>query len=287
MATDTERLQVPQHVIDYLNAQHTLTLAAASPDGIPRATTLVYVNDGTTLYVWTRSQAKTAQLVDQNPLVGFAIDEYNEDPRQTKGIQGSGTCEVVLGGEEIAKAAMLFGDKFPTLTPGSSTSGLSFFRISPFELQFIDNSSGRKAGSPEEFGIDYHKELVFSVLENLPASERMTFAGELQPVEASPGEVIVRQGAPADKFFIVMEGEAEVVREKDGSEESVATLKPGEYFGEVAIMRDLPRSATVKAVSETKLLALDREAFKKLVAHSLGTTDDFDRLVGQRLGGAG
>jgi uncharacterized protein YhbP (UPF0306 family) len=287
MATETQRLEVPQHVLDYLGAQHALTLAAASPDGIPRATTLVYVNDGTTLYVWTRSQAKTAQLVDQNPLVGFAIDEYHEDPRQTKGIQGSGTCEVVLNGEEIAKAAMLFGDKFPTLTPGSSTSGLSFFRISPFELQFIDNASGKKASTPEEFGIDYHKELVFSVLENLPASDRMTFAGELQQMEARAGEVIVRQGGPADKFFIVMEGEAEVVREKDGSEETVATLKPGEYFGEVAIMRDLPRSASVKAVSDTKLLALDRDAFRKLVAHSLGTTDDFDRLIGERLGKAG
>ena len=287
MATDTERLQVPQHVLDYLNAQNTLTLAAASPDGIPRATTLVYVNDATTLYVWTRSQAKTAQLVDQNPLVGFAIDEYHEDPRQTKGIQGSGTCEVVLSGEEIAKAAMLFGDKFPTLSPGSSTSGLSFFRISPFELQFIDNSSGRKAGSPEEFGTDYHKELVFSALENLPATDRMTFAGELQQMDVSAGDTIVRQGAPADKFFIVTEGEVEVVRERNGSEESVTTLKPGEYFGEVAIMRDLPRSATVKASSDTKLLALDRDAFKTLVAHSLGTTDDFDRLIGERLGKAG
>jgi gluconate 2-dehydrogenase alpha chain len=39
----------------------------------------VYVNDGSTLYVWTRSHAKTAQLVDQNPLVGFAIDEYHSD----------------------------------------------------------------------------------------------------------------------------------------------------------------------------------------------------------------
>jgi uncharacterized protein YhbP (UPF0306 family) len=287
MATDTERLRVPQHVLDYLNEQKTLTLAAASADGIPRATTLVYTNDGTTLYVWTRSHAKTAQLVAQNPLVGFTVDEYQEDPRQTKGIQGSGTCEVVLSGEELAKAAYMFGEKFPTLTPGSSTSGLSFFRITPFELQFIDNSSGRTVSMPEEFGLDYHKELVFSVLENLPASERMTFAGELQSLEVPAGEVIVRQGAPADKLFIVVDGEVEVVRDTNGSAETVATLKRGEYFGEVAIMRDLPRSAGVKAVSDTKLMALDRDAFRKLVAHSLGTTDDFDYLIGRRLGQGG
>ena len=81
--------------------------------------------------------------------MGFAIDEYSEDPRQTKGVQGSGHAEPSPG-EELAKAADLFGGKFPDLRPGAS-GAVSFYRIEPRMLDFIDNTQGDGAPESDEY----------------------------------------------------------------------------------------------------------------------------------------
>ena len=141
--------EVPDHVVDYLNQQKTLTLATAGSGG-PRAATLVYVNDGPQLYVWVRQSAETAGAIDSNPEVAFAIDEYSDDWRQTKGVQGTGRCETVTDGDELASVADLFGRKFPDLRPGA-TSAVSFFRITPKELHFIDNTRGEGEPDPDEY----------------------------------------------------------------------------------------------------------------------------------------
>jgi nitroimidazol reductase NimA-like FMN-containing flavoprotein (pyridoxamine 5'-phosphate oxidase superfamily) len=141
---------VPDNVADYLGEKKTLTLATASTDGKPHATTLVYVNDGGLLYVWTHSNSTTARLLGENPVVGFAVDEYSEDWRETRGVQGSGSCEPVTDGEELAKVGDLLGGKYPELRPGAS-GAVSFFRITPSELNFIDNTAGGEAPAPDEY----------------------------------------------------------------------------------------------------------------------------------------
>ncbi len=276
---------VPQQVLDFLTQNHTLTLATASPAAVPRASTFLYVNEGPTLYFWTRATTITARQIQQNPVVAFTIDSYSSDLHQTQGVQGIGEASVLLSGEQIARVADLFGQKFPTLSPGSTMS-ISFFRITATELQLIDNtsaapSSGR--GAPGTFGAEFHRERSYSVISNLPtlAADRIT--ATLASVEVPAGQEIVKQGNPADKFFIVIAGEAEVVREEQGSERQIATLTPGQLYGEVAIMRDQPRSATVRARTDTRLLALDRNAFRDLIAQSMELTPDFPELIRARL----
>jgi uncharacterized protein YhbP (UPF0306 family) len=282
MSTERQAVDVPPNVLEYLGQQSTLTLATASPAGDPRASTFLYVNDGPTLYFWTKPQTTTARHVEQNPVVSFAIDEYTEDLRQTKGVQGTGECSVILSGEEIARVADLFGRKFPDLSPGATMS-ISFFRVAPTELEFIDNT-GDGADAPEgTFGAEFHRERSFSVFADLPPSAIDTITALLHSATAEPGEVIVREGNPADKFFIVVDGEAEVVRGEGAQAETVATLGPGHFFGEIAIMRDAPRSATVRAVKPTRLLAMERDTFRDLVAQSLGTTAEFDQVIRARL----
>ena len=140
---------VPDHVVDFLDGQKTLTLATAEPDGTPHATTLVYVNDGPTLYIWLRASAATAGQLEKSSKVGFTIDEYAEDWRQTKGVQGTGDCATVSG-EELGKVAGLFGTKFPDLRPGA-TSTVAFYRITPNELHYIDNTRGEGDPDPDEY----------------------------------------------------------------------------------------------------------------------------------------
>jgi nitroimidazol reductase NimA-like FMN-containing flavoprotein (pyridoxamine 5'-phosphate oxidase superfamily) len=141
--------EVPDHVVDFIGGHKTLTLATTGSGGAPHATTLVYVNDGPALYIWLRDSSVTRAQLEANPEVGFAIDEYADDWRQTKGVQGSGRAEVVQG-EDLGKAGDLFGTKFPDLRPGA-TSIVSFFRIVPTELHFIDNTRGDGDPDPDEF----------------------------------------------------------------------------------------------------------------------------------------
>ena len=278
MSTDQAAVEVPPHVVEFLRGQNTLTLATASAGGIPRASTYLYVNDGPNLYFWTKPHTTTARHLEQNPVVSFAVDDYSDDLRHTKGVQGSGECSVLLSGEQIARVADLFGQKFPDLSPGATMS-ISFFRITPTEIEFIDNTDAGAETSGDTFGAEFHRERSFSVYLDLPAISSETISASLQRMSVDAGEVIVREGGPADKFFIVTEGEVEVSR----GPEKIATLGPGHFFGEVAIMRDMPRSATITAAVPTQVLAMERDTFRDLVAQSLGTTPEFDQVIRQRL----
>jgi uncharacterized protein YhbP (UPF0306 family) len=277
-------IDVPPQVLDYLQRHQTMTLATASPAGVPRASTFLYVSEGATLYFWTRPSTITAKQIEQNPIVAFTIDHYTEDLNQTQGVQGIGECSVMLSGEQIARVAALFGEKFPTLSPGSTMS-ISFFRITPTELQFIDNtgSAGAVSGRAGAFGAEFHRERSYSIVTNLPVQHAENILSSLQPTEVTAGETIVRQGTPADKILIMVQGEAEVIREEDGFERQIASLGSGDLYGEIAIMRDEPRSASVRAKTDSKLLSLDRESFKNLIAQSMEITPDFDRVIRDRL----
>ena len=270
MATEPV-LEVPEHVLQFLGEQKTLTLATASPAGVPHAGTFLFVNEGPSLYFWSRPDTTIAKQVARNPLVSFTIDSYTEDLSQTKGIQGRGEARVLLKGEDVARVAALFGDKFPTLSPGNTMS-ISFFRVAPTDIEFIDNSSSGSDTEGESFGAEFHRERSYSLFTDLPIEDIDAIGAALGHMEASAGEKLVRAGGPADKFFIVVEGELEVMREGDEGKITVETLGPGHFYGEMAIVRDNPRTATVTAKTDAKLLTMEADVFADLVAQSLGTT---------------
>jgi uncharacterized protein YhbP (UPF0306 family) len=277
MAKQDAVLDVPPHVLDYLRERKTLTLATASPRAVPWAATFTYVNDGPVLYIWTRPETTTARHMEQNPVAAFTIDEIAPDLQEVRGIQGSGECNVLLDSGEVRRVVEQFEQKYPPLS-GSLSSNISLFRLTPTALQFIDTKSRGATG-----GVDFPRDVVYSVFRDLPEQQAENLAAQLQTVEADPGDVIVRQGAPADKFFIIVDGEVEVVREDAGESRTLATLGRGQFFGEIAILRNTPRMATVTAVKRTTLFAMERQAFQGLVAQSMGTTQDFDQVIQKRL----
>jgi uncharacterized protein YhbP (UPF0306 family) len=283
MSTEPAVITVPTHVLEYLRGQMKLTLATASTTGVPRAGTFMFVNVGPLLYFWTRPETTIAKQIAQNPVVAFTMDDYAEDWSKTKGIQGSGECRVILASAEIINVVRAFSEKYPNVHSSGETTNISFYRITPTQLQFIDNTEGGSSND-EEFGLDFKREVVYSVFRDLPRQESLGFTGELQPINVAAGEIIVRQGAPADKIFIIVKGEVVVEREEaDGSKVELETLKDGQFFGEVAIMRDTPREATARAQTDVTLLALQRDTFQRLVAGSLGAAPDFDRVIKQRM----
>ncbi|MGJ3241311.1 MAG: cyclic nucleotide-binding domain-containing protein [Anaerolineae bacterium] len=109
-----------------------------------------------------------------------------------------------------------------------------------------------------------------------PQLERMTF---------NKGEVIIKQGDIADRFYIISKGEVEVIGEnKDGSSQQIATLGQGKFFGEIGLLSESKRIATVCALSnDVEVMALNREVFRNLMESSEMSKQDVNRVMRQRV----
>jgi hypothetical protein len=114
----------------------------------------------------------------------------------------------------------------------------------------------------------------------LPGPTLEQLASSLVPVRYPGGEQIVRQGDRGDRFYVIGDGTVDVA--VDGAYSR--TLWPGEYFGEIALLRDVPRTATVTARENVELFALDRDEFVSAVTGNPQSVEAADAVVGARLG---
>ena len=114
----------------------------------------------------------------------------------------------------------------------------------------------------------------------LPGSTLEQLAHALEDVRVAAGEEIVRQGESGDRFYLVKDGALDVY--VDG--EPVQSLEPGDSFGEIALLRDVPRTATVRARSDVVLYALDRRHFLAAVTGFGPSLSAAEGVIGMRLG---
>jgi MFS family permease len=114
----------------------------------------------------------------------------------------------------------------------------------------------------------------------LPGPTLEQLAGALEEVRAPAGEEIVRQGEPGDRFYLIKEGTLDVYI--DGN--LVQSLDHGDSFGEIALLRDVPRTATVTARTEAALYALDRRHFLAAVSGFGPSLSAAEGVIGMRLG---
>jgi ABC-type lipoprotein export system ATPase subunit len=127
---------------------------------------------------------------------------------------------------------------------------------------------------------------VAHALPALSQQEMVALAARLEPATYPAGAVIIRQGEPADRFFIVLKGKVEVVLEQDGSHELVIDRRiSGEFFGEIGLLQGGQRTATVRAAvdSDAVVVSLDRGAFNKLMDGSDPTRDAITSAMRERL----
>ena len=82
----------------------------------------------------------------------------------------------------------------------------------------------------------------------------------------APGEILMRQGDPADCAYVILEGEAEVLARTDGGEFVVAMLGRNAVPGEIGVLTDAPRSATVRASTRLRALRISPEVFLRLAS---------------------
>jgi len=97
-------------------------------------------------------------------------------------------------------------------------------------------------------------------------------------------QVIVAEGSEGDSMYVVQSGKVEIVKtDKDGTETHLGTLKPGEYFGEMAIFEDEVRSATVRAVGAASVVEVDKKTVKKRIQEDPGLAVNMLRTMSSRL----
>ena len=106
------------------------------------------------------------------------------------------------------------------------------------------------------------------LFQELDASDIEKIASVLRSESFRSGDEIVRIGDVGHTLYVVMEGIVAVVYPSRSSDVELARLGPGEFFGEMAILNSKPRSATVRALEEVKVLALDKEDFTNIVMES-------------------
>lgn len=115
----------------------------------------------------------------------------------------------------------------------------------------------------------------------LPGGSLEHLAGRLVPMRLEAGTMIVREGDSGDRFYIVAEGEVEVSQ----SGAVLSELEAGGYFGEIALIRDIPRTATVTARTPVVLYALDREDFLAAVTGHSQAAEAAETVMSARLAG--
>ncbi len=102
-------------------------------------------------------------------------------------------------------------------------------------------------------------------------------------VEYEPNELIFKQGDSGDLMYLVQAGEVEVLQDLGGHENQVAVLERGDFFGEMAVLDKEPRTHSVRALSDAKLIKIDREGFQSMLVRNAEIAVRMIRKLGLRL----
>jgi CRP-like cAMP-binding protein len=144
--------------------------------------------------------------------------------------------------------------------------------------------AGRAAG-PAPLSEEARRLVDLPHFAGLPAARLETAARGAEALTVETGRVVVRQGDPADRFYVILDGRFGVTqRDAAGSERPLRELGPDQVFGELGLLGRTPRTATVTALTDGRLLTLGGDAFLELVGAGPGLST---RLQDLYRGGTG
>lgn len=205
---------------------------------------------------------------------------YNEgDVIIRKGDHGSMFYIIVRGNVQCTKAGnansndLIFGEgdyfgERALLTDEPRAANI--IAIEEVECLVLDRESFDKHLGPLKELMDHN--LGYRVLKSVPLLSELNhemydeLVDELEKEEFRSGETIIKEGEIGHKFFIIRDGSVDVMKKDPGAETQslVATLNGGQYFGEVALLEDEPRGASVVAHDDCSCFTLERDTFERL-----------------------
>ena len=282
MANETSTMDLPPHVLEYLHGQKTLTLATASPgSGAPRGD--------------ARLRRRRLVAVRLDPAGDHDRAAHRPEPRR---LVRDRRVQPPTGGRRRASRA-------PATARCCSTRPRSTGLSPPFEQKFpslaglaLDRArvlpdhadrapvhrQQRPAAGDEGPGIAYHRDLVYSIFHDLPQQEVETVEAQLRTLEVRRGR---RDRAPGRARGQVLHRRRRRGRGRPGVGGQDAPARDARRAGSSSARS---RSSATRLASPpsarsspTTLFAMERDVFRSLVAQSMGTTGDFDRVIRQRL----
>ena len=116
--------------------------------------------------------------------------------------------------------------------------------------------------SPRASGATAHELSLIGLLATLPGETLARLAGRMRREQIPAGAGVVDEGEPGERFYVVLSGMLAVSQATRGPQ---SVLRPGDYFGEVALAMNIPRTATVRALTPVTVASCDRETFDEFV----------------------
>ena len=197
---------------------------------------------------------------------------------------GSETMEVELGKGDYFGERALLADAPRAATCRCSTE----VQVLALDRDDFDLLVARRFGVAEALNEAIQRaELLMGMplFSEVRAPQVKLLAAKLNSESFSAGTGIIRQGDSGDKFYLVKSGTVEIRRHAEGAEEEsvVGRLGPGEYFGEIALLMDVPRTASVTAQTDVELLSLDAASFDEMVSDYLQSSRSLEQVSTRRM----
>jgi hypothetical protein len=143
------------------------------------------------------------------------------------------------------------------------------------------------AATPARWSLTLTDILLF--LKRIPLYDSMhleqlrTVAAHLVERDVQPGEVIFREGEFSHELYLIVAGKVEIVQQRVNGPLTLVTLAVGDFFGDIALLGDRPRSASAMAAEPTVLLALSREHFRQMVLEDPAMSFEIFRALSARI----
>ncbi|MFN8522127.1 MAG: ABC transporter transmembrane domain-containing protein [Chloroflexota bacterium] len=152
-----------------------------------------------------------------------------------------------------------------------------YYRMWQKQSRFVVSEDGSQAG------VDPDWLPSIPLFAGVPEPLLADIAGRLVTEGTAAGRALIVEGDPGDKFYILVRGSVEVVKHLDGRDQQLAVLQDGDFFGETALLHDVPRTATVRTLTSCTFLTLQRGQFLDLVHQAPELARVIDEVERQRL----
>lgn len=199
-------------------------------------------------------------------------------------VTGNNGSEKILGtlstGDSFGETALI--EKGPRTASIITLSQTAVFEISRegFEKFLASNNENREKITAK---IRLGKMLLASSVFSFMSQKQISYLiKNLKPEKIKAGTIVFKQGDEGNKFYLIQEGNIHLERFDNSLKTLDIILKPGNFFGEMALVKNIPRTATAEAVSDSVLFTLDKESFCNVIGSTLSGGRELDSLINER-----
>lgn len=135
----------------------------------------------------------------------------------------------------------------------------------------------------EQVRVEAAKLREIPILSRLPQDLLVQLTSRMDTENSAPGRTVIQEGDPGDKFYIIARGKCEASKVgNDGGRLRLRVMGDGDFFGELALLRNTPRTASVTTLSACSFLTLSRKEFLSLLEEAPGVKEELEQVVAQR-----